>query len=272
MQTIALATIIITLIKMLFWFINGTNLAIQSYLYFYLVVEVVRFIFEIYQLRGVIKLLPGVSRFFEECKTEVDFLKTTYIVSSVGLLAKKLDTILIGLFLSPNNLAVYRIVKMLCQSSNVITAPLINLYFMDFLSEETKLNFPYFYKNIRKNVIKICFVIFLVLPTAGYFAGYVLQFWDINIPIKLSTPLFVGLLFSEVIRIMFFWVYPATIAKGLNEAYVKSALLSLVGGFLLFGGCTYLFGIKGAALSYFSWYVGSFYLFLRLKNIYAITE
>lgn len=270
-KTITLATFIITLIKIIFWLVNGTDVEMHVYLYFYLIVEVLRFIFEIYQIRGVIRLVPDISRFLEECKTEIDFLKTTYIVNSVGLLAKKLDTTLIGIFLNPNNLAVYKVVKMLSQSSNVITAPLINLYFMDFLADGTNLNFAYFYKNIRKNLIKISFLIFIALPIAGYFAGYLLPFWDIYVPINRSMPLFIGLLFSEVIRIMFFWVYPATIAKGLNKAYLKSALISLIGGLILFGGCTYLFGIKGAALSYFSWYFGSFYLFLHLKATYENT-
>lgn len=266
-NTIALATFVITLAKIIFWLINGTDVEIQLYLYFYLIVEVVRFIFEIYQLRSVIRLVPEVFIFLEECKAEKDFLKTTYIVSSVGLLSKKLDTTLIGIFLSPYNLAVYRIVKMLCQSSNVITAPLINLYFMDFLADDSNLNFSYFYLNIRKYLIKIGFVILIVLPTVGYFAGFLLPFWDIDVPSNLSMPLFIGLLFSEIIRVLFFWVYPTAIAKGLNQSYIKSALISLIGGLLLFGSCTYLFGIKGAALSYFSWYIGAFYLFFRLKKI-----
>ena len=266
-KTIALATFVITLIKIIFWLVNGTDIEIQLYLYFYLIVEVARFTFEIYQLRSVIKLVPEVFRFLEECKTEIDFLKTTYIVSSVGLLSKKLDTTLIGIFLNPNNLATYRIVKMLCQSSNVITAPLINLYFMDFLAHGSKLNFSYFYLNIRKNLIKIGFVILIALPTLGYFAGYLLPFWDIDVHNNLAMPMFIGLLFSEFIRVLFFWVYPTAIAKGLNQAYIISALISLLGGLLLFGSCTYLFGIKGAALSYFAWYIGAFYLFLRLKTI-----
>lgn len=267
LRVVSLATLVVVGLKILFWITPFFSPTLNSYLYIYLCIEFGRFLFEMYQLRihlfdGLIRREIGVLS-----ANEINFLKTTYVVSTTGSVVKKLDSVLIGSFLNSSELATFKIVKMIAQSSNVLTAPLFNYLFIEFFGENPKLNFKYFKKLLSKWLWILVIVIGVVIPIISFYAPRLLTFWNIDMDRSIIAPVFFGLFISEMIRNLFFWVFPSTIHIKKYKWYTNSALISLLLGGLVYALGIWKFGFLGAGLFFFAWQLGTLYLFYKLlKN------
>lgn len=246
-----LINLIQTLLLLCAYFIYKLDVYIIFYLY--LCISFLKFSFNTYYIYRYLKInaRSTESKIIFDRSTVIKefwkFTRSTYTASCFSSIAKNVDIIFLSSFRDEASVGCYRLAKNLASVLQMLVSSLITASYRDFVdSFDKKIN------ELRLPLFEISGLIALfvspfILILTIFSTDFILYFYGLNYN-KSIIP-FNIMLIGNAFVLIFFWVQPLVLAKGMHNCYRNvvvygSAILTLVS--LVF---IYYLGIVGAALS-----------------------
>ncbi len=216
--------------------------------------------------RGV-KIFGGV-KFFKERRSYLSFLVANNISTSIRMISREIDVIVVGLFVGKAGAGIYKLAVQMASVFSKLTDPLHVLLLPIFARLQAAGNTP----EIRRMVIKITIVVFV-----AFIVAYALAFTFGELVINILF----GSEYHDVYDVLLIYL----VAIGLSgllltvvpvmQAYGKAVLClrvqakATIGYLVALVPLCYFWGLEGAALSYIVFYL-LWALFMRTAFFNAL--
>lgn len=197
----------------------------------------------------------------------LDYVWTTNFNSTVRMLSRESDELILAALTTPSALGLYKIAKQFSKMLPKLTDPLYQSVYPELARLWVAGNYKGYLSLIKRSTLIVGFVTLLVWILFALFGKYII-IWTVGPVYQDAYWLAVLYMFALVIAVITFSFQPAMLAMGLPRESFKVQIIATVFYFILLIPLVgWWLGIMGAALSYVLYYViWSCLMFARLRQ------